>query len=112
MTIFSGAVLLWRRLGTPEAVSNMERLEITVLGRVQGVAFRWYTQKQAQSLELTGWVRNRPDGSVQIMAEGSRPSLEAFCDWAIRGPDHARVDRHEIFWSEAAGKFLDFRITG
>lgn len=90
----------------------MERLEITVRGRVQGVAFRWYTQKQAQSLELTGWVRNRPDGSVQIVAEGLRSGLEAFCDWATRGPDHARVDRHEIFWSEAAGQFDDFQITG
>ena len=90
----------------------MERLEIMVRGRVQGVAFRWYTQRQAQSLELTGWVRNRPDGSVQIVAEGPRSGLEAFCDRVVQGPDHARVDRHEIFWSEAAGKFVDFLITG
>ncbi|MEN8007953.1 MAG: acylphosphatase [Candidatus Krumholzibacteriota bacterium] len=90
----------------------MERVEITVRGRVQGVAFRWYTQKQALSLGLTGWVRNRPDGSVQMVAEGSRRDLEIFCNWAKRGPDHARVDHQEVFWSEAAGKFDDFLISG
>jgi len=88
------------------------RLDITVQGRVQGVAFRWYTQKKALSLGLTGWVRNQPDGSVRIVAEGPRPDLEAFCDWAVRGPDHARVDHQVIAWSDAAGKFEDFLITG
>ena len=90
----------------------MVRLEMTVHGRVQGVAFRWYTESQARSLGLTGWVRNHPDATVQIVAEGSRTDLETFCDWAARGPDHARVDHMEIAWSEAAGKFDDFLITG
>jgi len=88
------------------------RIEITVHGRVQGVAFRWYTRNQALSLGLTGWVRNLPDGSVRILAEGPRPDLEIFCDWTARGPDHARIDRRDISWSEAAGKFDDFLITG
>ena len=43
----------------------MERVDITVRGRVQGVAFRWYTVRQAQGLGLVGWVRNQPDGSVR-----------------------------------------------
>jgi acylphosphatase len=90
----------------------MERVEITVHGRVQGVAFRWYTRKSALSYGLKGWVRNRPDGSVQMVAEGPRDSLEAFCDWTQRGPDHARVDRQEISWSQANGKFEDFLIVG
>lgn len=90
----------------------MERVEISVRGRVQGVAFRWYTQQKALSLGLLGWVANRPDGSVQIVAEGSRRDLETFCDWAMRGPEHARVDGHEISWGKAAGEFDDFRITG
>jgi acylphosphatase len=88
------------------------RLDITVQGRVQGVAFRWYTQKKALSLGLTGWVRNQPDGSVRMVAEGPKLDLETFCDWAMHGPDHARVDHQEIAWSEAAGKFEDFLITG
>ena len=90
----------------------MERVEITVHGRVQGVAFRWYTRKTALGLGLKGWVRNRPDGSVQMVAEGARGDLEAFCDWTGRGPDPARVDRQNVAWSEAAGKFEDFLITG
>lgn len=88
------------------------RLDITVTGRVQGVAFRWYTQKKALSLGLTGWVRNQADGSVRIVAEGPRLDLETFFDWAAAGPDHARVDRREYAWSEAAGNFDDFLITG
>lgn len=88
------------------------RLDITVTGQVQGVAFRWYTQKKALSLGLTGWVRNQADGSVRIVAEGPRPDLETFFDWAAAGPDHARVDRREYAWSEAAGNFDDFLITG
>lgn len=88
------------------------RLDITVTGRVQGVAFRWYTQKKALSLGLTGWVRNQADGSVRIVAEGPRPELETFLDWAAAGPDHARVDRREYSWSDAANNFDDFLITG
>ncbi len=90
----------------------MERVEILVRGQVQGVAFRWYTLQKAQALGLTGWVRNRPDGSVRMVAEGTRGDLEAFRDWALLGPDHARVDGHEISWSAAAGEFDDFLITG
>lgn len=92
--------------------NSMVRLDLTVRGRVQGVAFRWYTQKKALGLGLTGWVRNQPDGSVRILVEGPRPDLEIFCDWAACGPDHARVDHREIAWSQAAGKFEDFLITG
>jgi acylphosphatase len=90
----------------------MERVEISVRGRVQGVAFRWYTQQKAVSLGLTGWVRNRPDGSVRMVAEGPRRDLETFFDWTLRGPDHAHVEGHEISWCEAAGEFDGFLITG
>ena len=88
------------------------RLEIRVHGRVQGVAFRWYAQRQAAGLGLTGWVRNLPDGSVRIVAEGSRQDLQALADWTACGPDHARIDGQGISWSEASGEFSDFRISG
>jgi len=90
----------------------MERVEIQVRGRVQGVAFRWYTQRKAVSLGLTGWVRNLPDGSVRILAEGPRQELETFRDWALRGPDRAFVTDHEVNWSGSTGDYEDFRITG
>jgi len=88
------------------------RVEISVRGRVQGVAFRYYTRLQARSLGLTGWVRNNPDRSVSIMAEGSPEALEAFCLWTSRGPDHALVDHQEIQWGPATNKFEHFNITG
>lgn len=90
----------------------MERVEILVRGRVQGVAFRWYTLQKAQGLGLTGWVRNRPDGSVRMVAEGARRDLETFRDWALLGPNHAHVEGHEISWSAATGEFDDFLING
>ena len=89
-----------------------ERLEVVVRGRVQGVAFRWYTQREARRLGLTGWVRNRPDGSVRLVVEGPRPVLDQFWEWLARGPDRARVDHRELHRGEASGKFTDFTIDG
>lgn len=91
---------------------NSERVEIRVTGRVQGVAFRWHTQRQATRLGLTGWVRNEPDGSVSLVAEGERSALEALADWTLQGPDAARVDHREMKWAAAVGGFSDFRIAG
>lgn len=90
----------------------MERLEMRIFGRVQGVAFRWHTRAKARELNLQGWVRNRPDGSVRAVAEGPRDVLEAFELWANRGPDRARVDRVEAMWLDATGTLDDFTITG
>ena len=90
----------------------MQRLEIRVRGRVQGVAFRAYTRARARQLGLVGWVRNEPDGSVRLVAEGPDDALQALADWAERGPDHARVDRCELAWGQAAGTFSEFIIKG
>ena len=90
----------------------MKRLELQITGRVQGVAFRHYACRQARALGLTGWVRNQADGSVRLVAEGEPAVLENLLVWAGRGPDHARVDLVVPFWSEAAGTFTSFEITG
>ena len=90
----------------------MKRLEMQVLGRVQGVAFRWSTQRQAAAFDLTGWVRNLADGSVRIVAEGDADRLQLLLTWAKHGPDHARVDRVEADWSQAVGSFTNFEIAG
>ena len=89
----------------------MERLEITVTGRVQGVGFRWHTVRQATALELGGRVRNQPDGSVHIVAEGPRPALEALLAWAREGPSHARVDGCQPWWQQATGEFAGFDVA-
>ena len=90
----------------------MPRLELIVRGRVQGVAFRHYTCRQARQLGLTGWVRNQPDGSVRIVAEGPEPALRALEVWAGHGPDHARVDGVTSARSDATGTFNAFEVTG
>ncbi len=90
----------------------MERIDITVIGRVQGVAFRWYTVRRAADLGLVGWVRNQPDGSVRIVAEGPRTALEALVIWAGKGPDHARVESCRPQWQQATGQFGTFDVTG
>jgi acylphosphatase len=92
--------------------SESARVTIRVTGRVQGVAFRWHTREQACRLGVVGHVRNLPDGSVVIVAEGTRAALDALSDWASRGPDIARVDSREANWAAAEGTFTDFRISG
>ena len=66
-------------------------LHVRVRGRVQGVSFRYYTQKQAEHLGLDGWVRNLPDGSVEACIRGESEGVEAMCRWLERGPSYAAV---------------------
>lgn len=68
---------------------------LKVYGRVQGVGFRFYTQKKANELSITGYVRNRPDGSVYIEATGESESLEMFINWCEEGPTWAHVSKLE-----------------
>ena len=68
------------------------RRAATVTGRVQGVSFRYYTERQAEALGLTGWVRNHEDGSVRLEAQGPEPAVEALVTWLHHGPPAARVD--------------------
>ena len=69
----------------------MKTVEARVIGRVQGVSFRWYTQEQAHRLGVSGWVRNEPDGSVLLHAEGDDEAVDALVDWCRRGPSMAKV---------------------
>ncbi len=68
---------------------------LRIYGRVQGVGFRYYTQKKALELGIDGYVRNMPDGSVYVEAEGERGNLERFVLWCETGPDWARVSKVE-----------------
>lgn len=69
----------------------MKAVQARVTGRVQGVSFRWYTQEQAQRLGVVGWVRNEPDGSVLLHAEGDDDAVDALVAWCRTGPSMARV---------------------
>jgi len=69
----------------------METRQITVKGRVQGVGYRDALRRQAEKLGVTGWVRNRSDGSVEALLQGSAEALDALVSWARRGPPAASV---------------------
>jgi len=87
-----------------------ESLHAIVHGLVQGVNFRYYTQLNAQALHLTGWVRNRPEGTVEVVAEGARPALERLLAFLNEGPRHARVDCVDVEWLPASGRFSHFQV--
>lgn len=72
------------------------RRRALVRGLVQGVSFRVATQAEARRRNLVGWVRNLPDGSVEVEAQGSPEAVELLLTWCRQGPRHARVDAVEI----------------
>ncbi len=88
----------------------MKRAHIWVSGRVQGVYYRATTCDVAKRLRLTGWVRNLPDGRVEIVAEGPEDALKALIDWCWEGPPLARVEDVEVKWEEPTGEYDDFRV--
>ena len=92
------------------AKKSIERLHATVFGRVQGVSFRFYTRDTAAGLNLTGWVANRYDGSVEVVAEGSRAALDQLVAFLREGPPMAHVDHLQHEFLPATGEFKRFTI--
>lgn len=88
----------------------IKRIRAVVQGRVQGVFFRAYTQEEAQRLGLVGWVRNRPDGAVEAVAEGEAEQVDQLASWLRQGPPSARVSGLEIKAEEPEGDLLSFDI--
>ncbi|MCS6857916.1 MAG: acylphosphatase [Sandaracinaceae bacterium] len=88
----------------------LKRIHLIIRGRVQGVYFRASAQREAKRLGLTGWVKNRPDGAVEIVAEGEEEPIKEFLSWAQHGPSTARVDQVETRWRSYTGEFADFVI--
>ncbi len=82
----------------------------TIHGRVQGVGFRYFTQRTAKELGLTGWVRNSPDGTVEVFACGPKATLERFMQSLKAGPIGSRVDDTRIQWFQTSEKLEGFQI--
>jgi len=88
----------------------MRRVKILVSGRVQGVYFRRFTQKQAKQFSINGHARNLHDGRVEIIAEGESKIIEKFIKWCHKGPVTARVDHVEITDLQADEELTSFEI--
>ena len=86
------------------------RVTAIVTGMVQGVNFRWFTQRRASELGLVGYVRNRPDSSVEFVAEGPRDLLDRLLDAVRVGPASAVVENVEVAWDTGTGEFRRFEI--
>lgn len=79
---------------------------LRIRGRVQGVWFRGAMRERARELGVTGWVRNRRDGTVEAVVQGDRQAVDALIEWAKVGPEAAIVQRVDV--SEATGEYVDF----
>lgn len=88
----------------------MERAHILISGDVQGVLYRSSALDIAQKLGLVGWVKNTFGGEVEIVAEGSKESLNELVKWCKDGPKFARVGNVAVDWQEAKGKFSFFQV--
>jgi len=95
---------------TTQKQSGRARLHLIISGRVQGVGFRFSAYDQANDLALAGWARNLPGGEVEIVAEGSKESLQIFAAWAHLGTPSARVTEVREDCLDFMGEFTEFRI--
>jgi len=86
------------------------RVILRIEGRVQGVFFRASAQEEAGRLGLKGWVRNCPDGSVEVVAEGERKKIDDLVGWCHHGPPGAHVHNVRLQWEDHKNDFQDFRI--
>jgi acylphosphatase len=92
------------------ATDTRERLVAEVSGRVQGVGFRYFTRQAARRLGLVGSVRNDPEGTVTVQAEGPRARLDAFLAALRTGPEAAEVEEVDARWEPATGRFKTFSV--
>jgi len=90
---------------------NQIRVRLIIDGRVQGVWFRDSTRREASRLRVSGWVRNRPDGSVEVLAEGPADRVEQLITWCHQGPPAAQVRRVQENRETYHGEFEGFEIV-
>jgi acylphosphatase len=90
--------------------SEQQRLEVIVHGYVQGVGFRWSTREVARRLNLLGYVRNRYDRTVEVVAEGPERALRQLLSFLRTGPSAASVERVDVKWLASSGGFHGFEV--
>jgi acylphosphatase len=96
---------------SPEQISVQAR-RFLVRGRVQGVGFRWFVEREAHILQITGWVRNNPDGSVEVLAVGNSQQLAGLRARLQEGPRAARVDNVNESEADPISSLDSFQVRG
>jgi acylphosphatase len=96
--------------GTEKGPPKTSRIHAIVHGRVQGVFFRAFTQQNAHRLNLKGWVRNRAEGTVEVVAEGPTEDLIDFENALNTGPPGSKVDKVDLTKKPSTGEFAHFTI--
>lgn len=89
----------------------MKHLHLIISGDVQGVGYRTWVLRRAQDLRLVGWVKNREDGTVEVVAEGAKKGLEELANRCKRGPDVAWVEKMEAVWEKSTDEFVGFEVV-
>ena len=87
-----------------------QTVKIIIKGRVQGVSYRYFTLRQAQSFNIFGWVRNEANGDVKVYAEGVKESLDQFINYLKKGPSFSRVDDVILNWEAEDKSYNEFNI--
>jgi acylphosphatase len=92
--------------------SRAQARRFLIRGRVQGVGFRWFVEREAQILQISGWVRNNHDGSVEVLAIGTRDQLAGLHSRLREGPRAARIDDVEVSEVEPVSGLSSFQVRG
>jgi len=88
----------------------MKRINVIIYGRVQGILFRYNTKRLAEKLNLSGWVRNNSDGTVEAVFEGKDESVDKITKWCYKGPIGAKVEKIEKKEEKFMNEFNNFTI--
>lgn len=89
----------------------MKQAHLFIFGFVQGVGFRHFVRSKAKELGLAGWVRNLPDSSVEVIAQGSKENIEELIKHCKKGPFISEVENVEVEWENAKEEFSSFEIV-
>lgn len=92
-------------------MTETARAHVIISGRVQGVFFRMETQRAADARGVDGWVKNRPEGTVEAVFEGEKPRVETMIDWCWKGSPHSKVDNVKVTWETYTGDYSGFNVN-
>ena len=92
-------------------MSKAAAVRLSFGGRVQGVNFRDFTRREATNFNVVGYVKNMPDGTLQVVAEGQRPDILHFIEVLMSGPPNAVVNTVDTQWLDPSGAYTEFQIS-